>query len=267
MGAYQMIRGWAKVIVKGAKSGDWKLEVSGTDQVYNPGADQCSLSKNNPKWIGGMTVADGSPSCKGLPPVGSDIEASSIASCKDMIGGAACDNFKCDPKLGTNAKKSGHIYCKGGKYEVTAIATAQKTPVKFNAIPLDQIDPKNCAGLFSKLKANSNYNAAKTALDSATAAKSSADAQKTAADKAVTTAVAQQQAAVLKCKCTVNNKANDMAWVKAHHLQCVEQGDVSLSGSKAQGTCSVPATPKVTPKKLAFTVSEKECMAIGLEED
>merc|ERR1711998_778036 len=57
------------------------------------------------------------------------------------------------------------------------------------------------------------------------------------------------------------------AWVKAHHLQCVEQGDVSLSGSKAQGTCSVPATPKVTPKKLAFTVSEKECMSIGLEED
>jgi len=346
-GAYQMIRGWAKVIVKGAKSGDWKLEVSGTDQVYNPGKDQCSLSKNNPKWIGGMTVADGSPSCKGLPPVGSDIEASSVAGCKDMIGGAACDNFKCNPKLGNNAKKSGHIYCKGGKYEVTAkcageskcamqamdsingikttvtqcqavvdgmsngahcpnemakvvsdaktaaskadataksaataLSSAQKTPVKFNAIPLDQIDPKNCAGLFAKLKANSNYNAAKTALDSATTAKSNADAAKTSADKAVTTAVAQQQAAVLKCKCTVtnkaesafdkcnmNNKANDMAWTKAHHLQCVEQGDVSLSGSKAQGTCSVPATPKVTPKKLAFTVSEKECMKIGLEED
>merc|ERR1711939_1276380 len=89
----------------------------------------------------------------------------------------------------------------------SSLASAQKTPVKFNAIPLDQIDPKNCAGLFAKLKANSNYNAAKTALDSATAAKSSADAQKTAADKAVTTAVAQQQAAVLKCKCTVTNKA------------------------------------------------------------
>merc|ERR1711904_594226 len=68
-------------------------------------------------------------------------------------------------------------------------------------------------------------------------------------------------------KCNMNNKANDMAWTKAHHLQCVEQGDVSLSGIKAQGTCKVPATPKVTPKKLAFTVSEKECMAIGLEED
>merc|ERR1711871_804154 len=254
-GAYEIIRGWAKVIVKGAKSGDWKLEVSGTDQVYNPGKDQCSLSKNNPKWIGGMTVADGSPSCSGAPPVGSDIDASSVASCKNLIGGAECGQFTCNPKLGKNAKKSGHIKCSGGKWDVTAkcageskcamqamdsinsikttisqcqavvdgmsngahcpnemskvvsdaktaakkaddaaksaassLAPAQKTPVKFNAIPLDQIDPKNCAGLFAKLKANSNYNA---------------DAQKTAADKAVTTAVAQQQAAVLKCKCTV----------------------------------------------------------------
>merc|ERR1719191_1340689 len=97
------------------------------------------------------------------------------------------------------------------KTAASNLATAQKTPVKFNAIPLDQIDPKNCAGLFSKLKANSNYNAAKTALDSATAAKSSADAQKTAADKAESAFD----------KCNMNNKANDMAWTKAHHLQCV----------------------------------------------
>merc|ERR1711988_873340 len=341
-GAYQMIRGWAKVIVKGAKSGDWKLEVSGTDQVYNPGADQCSLSKNNPKWIGGMTVADGSPSCKGTPPVGSDIEASSVAGCKDMIGGAACDNFKCNPKLGNNAKKSGHIYCKGGKYEVTAkcageskcamqamdsingikttftqcqavvdgmsngahcpnemakvvsdaktaaatastnaanaataLTNAGKTPVAFNAIPLNTIDPKNCAGLFSKLKANSNYNAAKSALDSAKTAKTNADAAKVAADKAVTDAIASQKKAILKCKCntqekaaeaydkcTQNDKAQKAQWRKSYHLQCVEQGDVSIgTNHKASGTCTIPAVPTNTKKKMAYPISEKECMA------
>jgi hypothetical protein len=343
--SYAKIQGWSKLTIKGAKSGNWLLEVHGTDQVYNPGQDQCSLSKSNPKWIGGMTVADGSPPCAGAPPVGSDIDADSVKNCADMIGGAECSTFKCNPKLGKNAKQSGHILCAKSKWDVTAKCvgeskcatqaldainqiktttascqsvvdgmsngahcpnelaklvsdaktnaktadtnaknaaksydTAKKTGVKFQPIPLDQINPKDCASLFSKLKANSNYNAAKTALDSAKTADTNAKAAKTAADKAVTDASAQQAKAVLKCKCdtvnkaedaydkcTMNQKAEAIQWRKSHHLQCVEMGDVSLNGNKAQGTCTVPATPVVKPKKLAFTVTEKECMAIGME--
>merc|ERR1711988_809752 len=341
-GAWTYVKMWSKLSIKGAKSGDWMLEVHGTDQVYDPGQKACSLSKSNPKWIGGMTVADGTPPCPGTPPVGSDIDAASVASCANLIGGAMCSGFKCAAKLGKNAKLSGHIKCNKGKWDVTAkcvgeskcameamtaistvkstvaqcqsvidgmsngahcpnemskvvadaktaastaatnagntatqLASASKTPVQFNAIPLNTIDPKNCAGLFSKLKANSNYNAAKSALDTAKTAKTNADAAKVAADKAVTDAIAAQKKAILKCKCnakekaleayekcTQNSKAQKAQWRKSYHLQCVEQGDVSIgTNHKASGTCTIPAVPTNTKKKMAFNVSEKECMA------
>jgi len=116
-GAWTYLRAFSVLTIKGAKSGDWFLEITGTNDVYNPGQQQCSLSKNNPKWIGGMTVADGTPSCKGTPPVPSSIDQASVAGCKNMIGGAACSSWKCS---GKNAKPEGTITCKGGKWEVSA---------------------------------------------------------------------------------------------------------------------------------------------------
>lgn len=343
-GSYSHLKSWAKVVIKNAKSGDWKLSLKNTNDVYNPGKKQCSLSTANPKWIGGMTVADGAPACTGTAQVSGSFDMDSVNKCPTMSG-ASC-SFKCkdDKDL-----KSGVIECQKSKWHVTAkcqpaskcaaeagqhiadigssistcqstidgltngahcpkesqgivdaakqsatqadtnaknaasaLATAQKTPVQFSAMPLDKIDASNCQKLFADLKANSNYNAAKQALDAATTANTNAAAAKTAADKAVTDALAAQAEAILKCKCKASNGMDDafatctqtkdtqaMMWRKAYHLQCVQNGDMKLTGSggshTSSGSCKVPAVPVVTKKKMAFPVTEKECKTVGME--
>merc|ERR1712054_433843 len=52
-------------------------------------------------------------------------------------------------------------------------------------------------------------------------------------------------------KCTQNDKAQKAQWRKSYHLQCVEQGDVSIgTNHKASGTCTIPAVPTNTKKKI-----------------
>lgn len=344
-GSFTWTRFFSKLTVKGAKSGNWLLEVKGTDQVYDPDAKQCSLSKTNPKWIGGMTVADGTPSCSGKPTVPASIDAASVAGCNNLIGGGECNGFKCAAGMKDGVVK-GHIKCKGGKYDVTAtcqgkskcaqeandeIATltssigacqtsvdgmsngahcidkmkkdvaaaqtaadtaaadaltkgnaltkAKGASVTFQPIPLDQIST-NCAALLSKLKANSNHGTAKAAWTAADKAATQAEATKKATANSLATAKASQKKEILKCqcnaqnkydavydKCTMNAKAESISWTKAHHLKCVENGAVTLSNHQSSGKCTVPAVPTVKPKKMAFKYVEKDCMAVGMEEE
>jgi len=344
-GSYTYSRFFSRLTIKGAKSGDWKLEIKGTDQVYDPGAKQCSLSTKNPKWIGGMQVADGTPPCKGAPPVPASIDAASVKSCHDMIGGAQCNNFKCNANMKDGVLK-GHIKCEKGKWDVTAtcqgkskcaqeanseistitstvaacqatvngmsdgahcvnelkkevdaattkaanaaaaakgadadVGKAKSTNVKFNALPLDQLSGLSCAQLMTKLKANSNHGSAKSAWDAAEKAKVQADANKKAADTTLANLKKDQATAVLKCqcnaqnkhdaafdKCTMNKKAEKIAWDKSHHLKCVQNGEVTLNAGSSSGKCAVPPVPTVKDKKMAFKYDEKKCMGVGLEE-
>jgi hypothetical protein len=344
-GQYENIGFWSKLTIKNAKSGNWKLVVTGTDQVYDPGSNQCSLSKQNPKWIGGMVVADGSPSCKGVPPVSSGIDPASVANCKDLLGGAMCNSWKCKSD---KAESSGDIKCQEGEYKVTAyckpetacakqadddinqitsaVSTCQTSIdgmsngahcvkemdkevdkakddakkaddeakkaheevgnthvkiVKFEPIPLDSIKGNDCPGLWSTLKAKSNYNDHKNGHEDAKKAKIAADAKKKAADEEVKKMEEAKKDAVLKCQCatqdkhdkayaacTANANAQKIGWVKSHHLACVEAESVTLdSNHNSNGQCKVPAVPTVKEKAMAFTLPEKACMNLPSELD
>jgi hypothetical protein len=342
-GSWLKVGFWSKLTINNAKSGDWKLEVTGTDQVYDPGQNQCSLSKKNPKWIGGMVVADGTPSCKGTPPVSSGIDPASVANCKDLIGGAVCNSWKCKSD---KAESSGSIKCENGAYKVTAyckpetacakqadddinqITTAVSTCqtsidgmsngahcvkemdkevdkakddakkaddeakkadeevgnthvkiVKFQPIPLDTIKENDCPGLWSTLKAKSNYNDHRKAHEGAKQKKIAADAKKKAADEEVKKMEEAKKNAVLKCQCaaqdkhdkayaacTANKNAQKIGWVKSHHLACVEAGSVTLnSNHHSSGQCKHEPVPEVKKKQMAFQLAEKACMNMKTE--
>merc|ERR1712216_417370 len=300
---------WSKLTINNAKSGDWELEVTGTDQVYDPGQNQCSLSKKNPKWIGGMVVADGTPSCKGTPPVSSGIDPASVANCKDLIGGAVCNSWKCKSD---KAESSGSIKCENGAYKVTAyckpetacakqaddeakddakkaddeakkadeeVGNTHVKIVKFQPIPLDTIKENDCPGLWSTLKAKSNYNDHRKAHEGAKQKKIAADAKKKAADEEVKKMEEAKKNAVLKCQCatqdkhdkayaacTANKNAQKTGWVKSHHLACVEAGSVTLnSNHHSSGQCKHEPVPEVKEKQMAFQLAEKACMNMKTE--
>lgn len=129
--AFQKINMFSRVAISKATSGDWKFEMSGTDQVYNPhGKQLCALSKANPRWIGGMSVADGSPPCKDVPTVPNTIDAGSVKQCAGTIGGAVCAGFKCSTDLKAGAKPGGELKCVKGKWVVTAKCVGEPKRIK-----------------------------------------------------------------------------------------------------------------------------------------
>merc|ERR1711871_1408305 len=134
-------------------------------------------------------------------------------------------------------------------------------------------DSSSCAKLFDQLKANSNYNAAKQALDSAKTANTNAAAAKVAADKAVTDALAAQGKASKGmddafAKCTQDEASQTKNWRMAHHMECVSSGSLTLTDNgTGSGKCPVPKMPTVTKPKMAYPVTEAECKKAGVEED
>jgi len=129
--SFQRVNMFSRVAIQKATSGDWKFEVSGTDQVYNPSGKQlCALSKANPRWIGGMSVADGSPPCKDVPAVPKTIDAASVKQCAGTIGGAVCTSFTCSADLKAGAKPEGELKCDKGKWVVTAKCVGEPKRVK-----------------------------------------------------------------------------------------------------------------------------------------
>jgi len=123
--AFQTVNMFSRVAIQKATSGDWKFEVSGTDQVYDPkGKQLCALSTSNPRWIGGMSVADGSPPCKDVPAVPNSINADSVKQCAGTIGGAVCTGFTCSKDL-KDPKAQGELKCEKGKWVVTAKCTGE----------------------------------------------------------------------------------------------------------------------------------------------
>jgi len=131
-GAYSTTQSWARIKVLKATSGDWKLTTKGTDMNFNPGRGLCAMSYRNPKWIQGMAVADGSPPCKGTPPVPSSIDKNSVKNCP-KFSGAVCSTAKCNTKLLKSPKMHGQIACIKGKWQVSApgkVAKCTGKPVR-----------------------------------------------------------------------------------------------------------------------------------------
>jgi len=213
-----------------------------------------------------------------------------IQSIKDDVGacqktvsaltnGAHCPNE--NKGIVDSAKKSAKTADTNAKNAATALASAEKTPVQFTSMPLDVIDKSSCPQLFSHLKSNSNYNTAKATLDSAKTTNTNAAAAKVAADKAVTDALAAQAKAIMKCKCSASRgmdsaynkctqtKATEEAnWKKAHHIECVSSGKLTLTDKgTGSGKCTVSPCPAVTKPKMAYPVSEADCKKAGVEED
>merc|ERR1712072_1137448 len=124
-GAWATTWSWARIIVNKATSGDWKLTTTGTDQNYNPGSGLCAMSNRAPKWIQGMAVADGSPPCKGTPPVPSSIDKNSVKNCP-KFSGAVCSTAKCNTKLLKSPKMHGQIACIKGKWQTKAAGKVAK---------------------------------------------------------------------------------------------------------------------------------------------
>merc|ERR1719482_1241713 len=71
----------------------------------------------NPRWIGGMSVADGTPSCKGVPPVpkSTGISKASVKHCAGAVGGSMCTGWKCAKHV-KSPTPSGSIQCVKGKW-------------------------------------------------------------------------------------------------------------------------------------------------------
>merc|ERR1712216_1015674 len=103
---------WSRVSVNKATSGDWKLEITGTNAIFDPDGNKlCGLSKTSPRWIGGMQVANGEKSCTGTPTVSGGVDPASVAACKNMLGGGICSGWKCKD---SKATPSGSIKCSKG---------------------------------------------------------------------------------------------------------------------------------------------------------
>lgn len=341
--AFQQVKFWSRVSVDKATSGDWKLEITGTNAIFDPdGSKVCGLSKNSPRWIGGMQVANGEKSCTGTPTVSGGVDPASVAGCKNLLGGAVCANWKCKD---SKATPSGSIKCSKGKYvsdakckgasacfagaEKTidtiqagvnaaqktiadlkdgskcaaegqaAVTTAKKAyddavaaakkaqdavdkaevaPVHFGKVPLSTLVPGKCGQFFS----GNAYTTAKNNMNAATTAKTKADAVVSTTKKNHADAVAAALKAKNKCLCetlkaaqqaydtaTANDAVNKKSWDMAHHLQCVENGEVTLNPttSVSQGKCSKPACPTVTKPKLSADVKalkKGECLAAGM---
>merc|ERR1711959_524209 len=82
--------------------------------------------------IQGMAVADGSPPCKGTPPVPSSIDKNSVKNCP-KFSGAVCSTAKCNTKLLKSPKMHGQIACIKGKWQVSApgkVAKCTGKPVR-----------------------------------------------------------------------------------------------------------------------------------------
>jgi len=334
---------WSRVSVNKATSGDWKLEITGTNAIFDPDGNKlCGLSKTSPRWIGGMQVANGEKSCTGTPTVSAGVDPASVASCKNMLGGAICANWKCKD---SKATLSGSIKCSKGKYvsdakckgasacfasaektadtiqasvnaaqktindlkdgskcasegqtlvaqekkkhddavkaasdAANALAKAETAPVNFGKVPLSTLVPGKCSQFFN----GNAYQTAKSNFNAANTKKTQADATVKAAKKAYDDAVAAAKKAKTKCECetlkaaqtaydtaTANDAQNKASWDMAHHLMCVENGEVTLNPttSVSQGKCTKPNVPTVGKPKLVSSVTslkKGDCVAVGM---
>jgi hypothetical protein len=125
---YSLSRGFARVTVPKATSGDWKLTTQGTDMNFAPigvGWDLCAMSNKNPKWIGGMSVAAPGPAAKGTPKVPKSIDANSVKNCP-KFSGAVCSTAKCAKGMFKGTPKlTGNIMVKNGKWVSTVKCTGK----------------------------------------------------------------------------------------------------------------------------------------------
>merc|ERR1711966_247691 len=183
-----------------------------------------------------------------------------------------------DLKDGSKCAATGQSAVTTAKKAQNAVDKAEVAPVHFGKVPLSTLVPGKCGQFFS----GTAYTTAKNNMNAATTAKTKADAVVSTTKKNHADAVAAALKAKNKCLCetlkaaqtaydtaTANDAVNKKSWDMAHHLQCVENGEVVLNPttSVSQGKCSKPACPTVTKPKLVSAVTalkKGECLAAGM---
>merc|ERR1711871_72892 len=139
-----------------------------------------------------------------------------------------------------------------------AAIAAANADVDFAAVAYESLTPGQCADFFS----DPAYLAAVSAKEAAEKAATEAAGAVTAAEAALETAKEAQKKAINRCRCRVkvsydkaweaanaNNEADERAYTKGKHMQCVLAGTPPAS-------CSVGAIPKVKAITLADGVNE-----------
>merc|ERR1711998_105830 len=166
----------------------------------------------------------------------------------------------------TTAKKAYDDAVAAAKKAQDAVDKAEVAPVHFGKVPLSTLVPGKCGQFFS----GNAYTTAKNNMNAATTAKTQADAV-AAALKAKNKCLCETLKAAQQAydTATANDAVNKKSWDMAHHLQCVENGEVTLNPttSVSQGKCSKPACPTVTKPKLSADVKalkKGECLAAGM---
>merc|ERR1711998_760474 len=181
------------------------------------------------------------------------------------------DGSKCASEgqtLVAQEKKKHDDAVKAASDAANALAKAETAPVNFGKVPLSTLVPGKCSQFF-------NGNAYQTA-------KSNFNAANTKKTQAYDDAVAAAKKAKTKCECetlkaaqtaydtaTANDAQNKKSWDMAHHLMCVENGEVTLNPttSVSQGKCTKPNVPTVSKPKLVSSVTslkKGDCVAVGM---
>jgi hypothetical protein len=131
----------------------------------------------------------------------------------------------------------------------TALTTAKKDKFNFGDFAYDDLQEGQCGTFFN----SQTWKDAKGKVNAAQTTYNTMAAEATAAAKAVETAKAEAKDLVTDCKCkakkaldtalkTMNENAKDAnqkAWNKSYHMQCVLDG-------KTTQNCNVPSLPVVT---------------------
>merc|ERR1711988_117333 len=139
-----------------------------------------------------------------------------------------------------------------------AAIDAANADVNFAPVAYNSLTPGQCASFFT----DAAYTAAIAAKEAAEKAATEAAGAVTAAEAALEAAKEAQKKAINHCRCRVkvtyekaweaanaNNAADEKAYTKGKHMQCVLAGTPPAS-------CSVGAIPKVTAITLADGVEE-----------
>merc|ERR1711959_385675 len=150
-----------------------------------------------------------------------------------------------------------------------AASAAASASVNFGSMPLSSLTEGQCGVFFN----SAAYTSAVATKESTANAATQAAAAVTAAEAGLKAAQEAQQDAIKECQCSAkkaaaaaweaanaNNDANEKAYTKGKHMECV------LAGTPVD-SCQVGAIPKVTEVTLANGVESATCEGVDTESD
>lgn len=188
-----------------------------------------------------------------------DSFAASQAAVAGMPNGGQCANE--GQNLVTDAENAKKAAEKAQADAQTALNSAKGAKINFGDFVVSSLTEGQCSYFYgsqvwkdAKAKIASAQNTYNTKAAETTAAGKAVDTAKNTAKQMVKDCMCKSKEAIEKAISDLNSKAqsaNQAAWTKAHHMDCVLDG-------KAANSCSVPALPVVKPVPFATGV-DKAC--------